>query len=89
MKMITKVFLVIAVLLVCLIVWALFLGGDGILKNAWNGVAEQVNTTWRAITGLSTDVIPEWNADGTQNVDDGTGNLGVGGGSGGGGATGP
>lgn len=89
MKMITKVFLVIAVLLVCLIVWALFLGGDGILQNAWNGVAKQVNTTWRAITGLSTDVIPDWNEDGTQNVDKGTENLGVGGGSGGGGATGP
>lgn len=89
MKMITKVFLVIAVLLVCLIVWALFLGGDGILQNAWNGVAKQVNTTWKAITGLSTDVIPEWNADGTQNVDQGTGNLDVGGGGTGGGGGNP
>lgn len=89
MKMITKVFLVIAVLLVCLIVWALFLGGDGILMNAWNGIAEQVNATWQAVTGLSTDVIPEWNPDGTQNIDQGNKNLGVGGGSGGGGATGP
>lgn len=90
MKMIAKVFLVIAVLLICLIVWALFLGGDGILMNAWNGVAEQVNQTWQAVTGLSTDVIPEWNADGTQNVNDGIGNIDVGtGGSGGGGATGP
>lgn len=89
MKMITKVFLVIAVLLVCLIVWALFLGGDGILMNAWNGIAEQVNETWQAVTGLKTDVIPEWNPDGTQNIDQGNNNLGVGGGSGGGGATGP
>lgn len=85
MKMITKVFLVIAVLLICLIVWALFLGGDGILQNGWNGIAEQVNTTWKAITGSSDNVIPEWNSDNTQNVEDGTGNLDVGGG----GATGP
>lgn len=82
MKMIAKVFLVIAVLLVCLIVWALFLGGDGILQNAWNGIAEQVNETWQAVTGLPTDVIPEWNSDGTQNITEGNENLDVGGGGG-------
>ena len=63
MKMITQVFLVIAVLLICLIVWALFLGGGGILQQGWNGIAGQVNETWQAVTGLDTDVIPEWKID--------------------------
>lgn len=63
MKMITKVFLVIAILLICLIVWALFLGGDGILQNGWNGIAGQVNETWHAVTGTNNDLLPEWHID--------------------------
>lgn len=70
MKMITKVFLVIAILLICLIAWALFLGDGGILEKGWNGVAKQVNQTWKAITGLTTDVMPEWKSD-TDNVGSG------------------
>lgn len=61
--MITKVFLVIAVLLVCLICWALFLGDGGILQNAWNGVANMVNGVWQTITGdnsATNIVMPEW-----------------------------
>ncbi len=68
MKMITKVFLVIAVLLICLILWALFLGGNGVLENAWNGIAGQVNETWQAITGTNNNVLPEWK---TGTVEDG------------------
>lgn len=64
--MITKVFLVIAILLVCLICWALFLGDGGVLQNAWNGVADMVNGVWQTITG-NTDpsniVMPEWKSD--------------------------
>lgn len=77
MKMITKVFLVIAILLICLIVWVLFLGGDGILQNAWNGLRGQVNDTWEAITG-GDEIIPEWNFGGTENVNEGIGDLNVG-----------
>lgn len=84
MKMITKVFLVIAILLICLIAWSLFLGDGGILQNGWNGIATSVNSTWKAITGSTDDVIPEWNKDGTNNVTEGNDNLGVGGGGSGG-----
>jgi hypothetical protein len=92
MKMISKVFLVIAILLICLIAWNLFLGDGGIIQNGWNGIATSVNATWKAITGSTDDVMPKWNSDGTANVGDGTDNLNVGGagGSGGGpGSTGP
>lgn len=84
MKMITKVFLVIAILLICLIAWGLFLGDGGILQNGWNGIAESVNKTWHAITGSDSDVIPKWNDKKIDNVSDGNDKLGVGGGDSGG-----
>lgn len=61
MKMITKVFLVIAILLICLIAWALFLGEGGVIQQTWNGVAERVNSVWHTVIGAdSTDIIPYW-----------------------------
>lgn len=83
MKMITKVFLIIAILLICLIAWALFLGDGGIIQNAWNGIAESVNTTWMALTGASEGIVPAWNSDGNSNLGDAQANLGLGGGEGG------
>lgn len=68
MKMITKVFLIIGVLLACLIVWSLTLGEGGLIKAAWDGVADMVNTTWMSMTGNSTGIMPDWNA--LQNVGD-------------------
>ena len=63
MKMITKVFIVIAILLVCLAVWALFLGDGGLIEAAWNGVADMVNTTWQTISGSSDDIMQYWDSD--------------------------
>jgi hypothetical protein len=63
MKMITKVFIVIAILLVCLAVWALFLGDGGLIEMAWNGVADMVNTTWQTISGSSDDIMQPWDSD--------------------------
>lgn len=74
MKMITKVFLVIAILLICLIVWVLFLGGDGIIQGAWNGIAGQVNETWEAITGADA-IVPLWEDASQDNVGDAIGEL--------------
>ena len=91
MKMITKVFLIIAILLICLIAWALFLGDGGIIQNAWNGIATSVNDTWIALTGASEGIVPAWNADDTGNLTEAQGNLALGtggdvsGGGGGGG----
>ena len=78
MKMITKVFLIIAILLICLIAWALFLGDGGIIQNAWNGIATSVNDTWIALTGASDGIVPAWNADKNENLGDAQGNLGLG-----------
>ena len=78
MKMITKVFLIIAILLICLIAWAPFLGDGGIIQNAWNGIATSVNDTWIALTGASDGIVPAWNADGNTNLGEAQGNLGLG-----------
>ena len=73
MKMITKVFLVIAILLICLIAWSLFLGDGGILQNTWDGIATRVNSVWATVTGATgtnAEIIPKWKKD-TNNIDGG------------------
>ena len=75
MKMITKVFLVIAILLSCLIAWSLFLGDGGILQNTWNGVAERVNSVWQTVIGdSSSTIIPEWKSN-TNDISTGQGGF--------------
>lgn len=90
MKMITKVFLVIAILLICLIAWSLFLGDGGILQNTWNGIATRVNSVWATVTGATgkdAEIIPKWKKD-TNNIgqgqtgfDNAAGAAGAGGGN--------
>ena len=83
MKMIYKVFLVIAILLVCLIAWSMFLGDGGVLELAWNGIAKPVNATWDALTGQGT-VMPDWNTiTGVSNLGDADDAVEVGTGGGG------
>lgn len=80
---IAKVFLIIGVLVLCLLVWALFFNDGGILENGWNGMAEQINTTWKKITGSSEGVVPEWET-GNNNVNAASGAADTGSGGGGG-----
>ena len=65
---IAKVFLIIGVLVIALIAWNLFFDEGGILQNAWNGVASQINGTWIRITGSSDGIIPSWGV--TDNIQD-------------------
>jgi hypothetical protein len=70
MKPITKVFIVIGALLLCLLIWAAVFN-NGLLQNAWNSMADSVNEQWQKITGdNSAEIIPEWDVDGT-NLDEG------------------
>ena len=71
MKPITKVFIVIGTLLLCLLVWAAFFD-HGLLANAWNVMAGGVNDTINKIFGKDVDIIPEWDESGTT-LDDGNG----------------
>lgn len=59
MKPITKVFLVIGALALCLILWVWVFDGGGILTTAYNAAAGVVNDVWQNITGTSDDLLPE------------------------------
>lgn len=80
MKPITKVFLVIATLVLALIIWGLFFSGGGILETAFNAIVTPVNDAWKGITGGSNDLIPKMKTDqGATNLDDATDKSNTGG----------
>ena len=72
--MITKVFLVIAVLIICLGLWVLVLGKGGVADMTWSGIAGAVNDTSKEIFGDGTTLMPDdWK--GGTNLDDAQGGL--------------
>ena len=74
MKMITKVFLVIGILLACLIVWSLTLGEGGLIQRGWDGIADMVDNTWMKMTGSTEGIMPRWSNE--QSVTGAQGNTG-------------
>lgn len=60
MKPITKVFLVIAALVLSLVIWGLFFNQGGVLQTAYNALVEPVNRTWEAVSGSTEPLLPEW-----------------------------
>lgn len=75
MKPITKVFLVIGVLLACLLVWAVFFGGDGVMAMVWNAIADNLNEIFGKITGSDTEIVPTWDGHEGTTLGDGTGGF--------------
>lgn len=68
MKPITKVFLVIGALALCLIIWVWVFDGGGILTTAYNAAAGVVNDVWQNVTGGADDLLPELESE-TDTVD--------------------
>lgn len=63
MKTITKVFLVVATLVLIFLIWALFFNKDGVLQTGWNALISPVNNVWQDLTGDTTaELLPEWDA---------------------------
>lgn len=58
MKPITKVFLVIGALALCLVLWLWVFGDGNILMTAYEGVATVINDIYQAATGTSEDLVP-------------------------------
>lgn len=75
MKTTTKVFLMIATLVLIFLAWALFFDKGGVLETGWNAMVSPVNATWQKITGdTAAKLIPEFNANDNTGLDDaGTG----------------
>lgn len=81
MKTITKVFLVVATLVVVFLIWALFFNKNGVLQTGWNALISPVNSVWQKLSGdTNAKILPEWDAvddggayDGSDSLDDFTG----------------
>lgn len=77
MKPITKVFLVIAALVLALVVWGLFFNQGGMLETAYNAVISPVNKMWKNISGSEENLLPEWKIQSSDGVvDDNTDQTG-------------
>ena len=59
MKPVTKVFLILGALVLCVLVWVLVLGGDGVIESAYNAVATTVNEIYENAGGEG-ELLPEW-----------------------------
>jgi len=66
--------LVIAALVLSLVVWGLFFNQGGVLQTAYNALIEPVNRTWAAVSGSSEDLLPGWEIQNSDAVDEG-GNI--------------
>lgn len=61
---IKKVFLVLGILVLCFIIWQLVFNDGGIIRTAYNAMANGVNTQWRKAAGdTADDLIPIWGED--------------------------
>lgn len=59
-KPIVTVFLIIAVLVFCLVIWGSFFNTGGVLETAWNAVVTPVNKTWQGVVGdTNAKLVPE------------------------------
>lgn len=70
-KTIVKVFLIIGILVVIFIAWQLIFNEGGILKTAYNSLANGINGQWGKVAGSGEELLPLWS---TNTADDnGTG----------------
>lgn len=68
-KTVIWVFSVLAVILLCLLLWAQFFGPG--IQAVWNTPAGFINDSVSKIAGQQVKLLPEWNATGGKTVNDG------------------
>lgn len=73
-KTITKVFLVLGVLLLCLIIWFFVFGSNGV-QLAYNGVKDVVNGAYQTVVGEDAELLPEWAGDPAGNLGEAEDNV--------------
>ena len=67
-KTVKNVFMLIGVLVAIFLAWQLIFNDGGILKTAYNGIANGINGQWAKVAGdKAGDLIPAW---GSGNADD-------------------
>lgn len=62
-----KVFLLLGTLVAIFIAWQLIFNDGGILKIAYNGIADGINGQWEKAAGDGAELVPQW---GDDNADD-------------------
>lgn len=57
-----KVFLLIGTLVAIFLVWQLVFNDGGILKTAYNGIANGINKQWVKVAGTGQTLLPLWDS---------------------------
>lgn len=63
-KTIIGIFLVVAILVLILLIWAFFFDKDGVLMNGINSVGDSLNGIWKTVTGSTKGIIPTFGTEG-------------------------
>lgn len=59
-KTVKKVFMLVGVLVAIFIAWQLIFNDGGILKTAYNSVANGINGQWAKVAGSGQKILPAW-----------------------------
>lgn len=70
MKPVFKVMLVLGALVASFLVWDIFFNDNGILKTAYNGMADGINHQYEKVAGTGETLLPRWDDTGAD--DNGT-----------------
>ena len=68
-KTIVKVFTIIGILVGVFIAWQLIFNDGGILKTAYNNLAEGINGQWAKVAGKDAEIIAKWGDNAEKNGD--------------------
>lgn len=72
-KTVKKVFMLIALLLGIFLAWTLIFNDGGILKTAYNSVANGVNKQWAKTAGSGQTLLATWGSGANKTTTNGTG----------------
>lgn len=69
-KTVRKVFLILGTLVLVFLIWQLVFNDGGIIKTAYNAMANGINAQWKKAAGTSADaLLPIWGSTRTANGD--------------------
>lgn len=59
-KTVTKVFTLVGLLVAIFLAWQLIFNNGGILKTAYNSMANGINGQWQRVAGSGQTILPMW-----------------------------
>lgn len=61
-KTVKKVFLLIGTLVLIFLIWQLVFNKGGIVRTAYNAVADGINGQWAKVAGQNKKILPTWDS---------------------------